>query len=59
MVTNVPNQIQGVMNTTWKLSSVDKWLLAEITTELQKRFGVSNLRAEKLIRESNVLSMLM
>ncbi|WP_019123926.1 hypothetical protein [Brevibacillus massiliensis] len=44
---------------TWKLSQADKWLLAEIATELEERFGVSKLKAEKLIKKSNVLPMLM
>jgi len=41
------------------LNQADKWLLAEIATELQERFGVSRLKAEKLIKQSNVLPMLM
>ena len=42
----------------WKLNQADKWLVAQIATKLEERFDVSCLKAERLIRRSNVLPLL-
>lgn len=42
----------------WKLNPADKWLVTQIASELEQRFGVSDWRAQNLIAESNVLPLL-
>lgn len=42
-----------------KLNQSDKMLISEVKKELQIRFGVNQEKAEKLIKESSLIRMLM